>query len=110
MENKLLESFTTGIRISLRGEDFFIKNCKEGDNNNLLLEVEGISELVKGHSFVFDTGLDSEITTIEPGNTKLISDSSNSYRKTKLYIETIVRNSSFFSNLYGVSSPKLCFE
>jgi superfamily II DNA/RNA helicase len=98
MDNKLIEIFTPGMRISLRGEDFFIKNCKEGDNKNLILEVEGISELVKGRSFIFDTGLDVDITTIEPGNTKLLADTSNSYRKTKLYIETIVRNSSFFSN------------
>ena len=41
-------NFTTGQRISTRGEDFIITNTHTNYDDSYLLEVEGISELVKG--------------------------------------------------------------
>lgn len=92
------KNFTYGLRISVRGEDFFITEVDTGEQNNFLLKVEGISELVKNQRFIFDTALDKKIEVIRPENTLLKADTSPSYRKTKLFIETVLRNSSFFSN------------
>lgn len=54
--------------------------------------MEGISELVKGRKFVFDTQLDAEIRLLDPVNTELVVDTDYGYRKTKLFLETQLRN------------------
>ncbi|MGB0931645.1 MAG: SNF2-related protein, partial [Chitinophagales bacterium] len=93
-------NFTQGTRISLRGEDFLIKKVENNYNNKQLLFTEGISELVKGKRFIFDTDIDKpeNIQVLHPENTRLVADNDTAYRRTKLYIETVIRNSSYFSN------------
>ena len=82
---------TPGIRISLRGEDFIVTN-RERD----IIDVEGISELVYGQSFQFDLRLEN-YRVIQPEETELQADDSTHYRQTKLFLETIFRNSSHYS-------------
>lgn len=90
-----------GVRLSLRGEDFLVTKVKvnETDKTNIIF-TEGISDLVKGKRYIFDSKIDS-ITNdniLNPINTKLIVDNgSNGYQKTKLFIETHIRNSSSIS-------------
>ena len=57
--------YTPGQRISTRSEDFII-NESIRDGENWILKVEGISELVKGQRFVFDTNIDKEIRISDP--------------------------------------------
>jgi SNF2 family DNA or RNA helicase len=91
------QTFTPGIRITNRGEDFLITNVIENYDHTYILEVEGISELVKGRRYKFDTAIDKEIQVLDPINTKLVADTDNGYRKTKLFLETHIRNSTSFS-------------
>jgi ERCC4-related helicase len=85
------KNVTPGIRISLRGEDFIVTN-RERD----IIDVEGISELVYGQSFQFDLRLEN-YRVIQPEETRLEADDSTHYRQTKLFLETIFRNSSHYS-------------
>ena len=94
--------FVPGIRITARGEDFLITKAEE-DGGSFLLDVEGISELVKGKRFKFDTRLDSDIRVLDPVNTELQADTDNSYRKTKLFLETHLRNSSSYSDRINIA-------
>ena len=73
-----------GDRISVRGEDFLITDVKDNYQHSKLLYTEGISELVKGRRFIFDTALENGIQVIDPANTRLIADTTNGYLKTKL--------------------------
>jgi len=82
---------TPGIRINLRGEDFIVTN-RERD----IIDAEGISELVYGQSFQFDLRLE-DYRVIQPEETELQADNSSHYRQTKLFLETIFRNSSHYS-------------
>ena len=52
--------------------------------------------MVKGMRFTFDLSLE-QYEVIKPEATKLVADNSNGYRKTKLFIETILHNSSSYS-------------
>ena len=79
------------MRISLREEDFLVTHVEKE-----IIEAEGITELVKGMRFTFDLCLE-EYEVIRPEATKLVADNSNGYRKTKLFIETILHNSSSYS-------------
>ena len=90
--------FVPGVRVMVRGEDFLIRNVRDlgstGENKNIghLLYVEGLSELVKGKQFIFDTSIDKDIQVLDPINTELVADTQQGYRKMKLYLETQLRN------------------
>lgn len=90
-------NFTIGQRITTRDEDFIINDIQE-NNGAHILKVEGISELVKGKHFIFDTRIDNDIKVLNPALTTLIPDEDYGYRKTKLFIENQIRNSSVYSN------------
>ena len=51
-------NLTIGQRISTRGEDFIITNSNANFDGSWLLEAEGISELVKGKRFSFDSNIE----------------------------------------------------
>ncbi|MFA8451905.1 MAG: helicase-related protein [Bacteroidales bacterium] len=88
----------TGARIDTRGENFLITDIKENYDGTFLIDAEGISELVKGKSFKFDTRIDTDIQVVDPTNTRLIPDTDYGYRRTKLFLETQLRHSSNYSN------------
>ena len=97
-------NLTIGQRISTRGEDFIITNSNANFDGSWLLEAEGISELVKGKRFSFDSNIDSDIKPIDPKNTKLLADNDSGYRKTKLFLETQIRNAAVFSEKITIAN------
>jgi SNF2 family DNA or RNA helicase len=97
-------NLTIGQRISTRGEDFIITNSNANYDGTWLLEAEGISELVKGKRFTFDSTIDSDIKPIDPNHAKLIADNDSGYRKTKLFLETQIRNAAVFSEKITIAN------
>lgn len=93
-----------GQRITTRGEDFLITDVVTNKDGSFIIDVEGISELVKGKKFCFDTSIDIEIKTVDSVLTKFIADDNAGYRKTKLYVETHIRNSTLFSDKIAIAS------
>lgn len=92
-----MSSIVTGARIGTRGEDFLVTEIKENYDGTFLIEAEGISELVKGKSFKFDTRIDSDIEVLDPAKTKFVADADFGYRRTKLFLETQLRHSTNYS-------------
>lgn len=95
---------TIGQRISTRGEDFIITDTKINYDGSALIDVEGISELVKGKRFSFDTKLDTDIKAVDPLTTSLEADTDTGYRKTKLFLETQLRNAAFISDKITIAN------
>lgn len=91
-------NLTIGQRISTRGEDFLIIDTKTNHDGTFIVHAEGISELVKSKRFYFDTAIDLEIKPLDPAKTDLIPDTDTGYRRTKLFLETQIRNAAFFSD------------
>ncbi|RYM34810.1 DEAD/DEAH box helicase [Brumimicrobium glaciale] len=97
-------NLTAGQRITTRGEDFLITDLVTNQDGSFIIDVEGISELVKGKKFCFDTSIDKDIKPVDPINTKFIADTATGYRKSKLYIETHIRNSTIFSDKIAIAN------
>lgn len=87
-----IQKYAVGMRISTRGEDFLINNIP----NQFLLDVEGVSELVRGKQFKFDIRLEQNIEILNPVNTRLVPDTDVGYRRTLLFLETQLRNSTHY--------------
>lgn len=97
-------NLSVGQRITTRGEDFLITTILNNTDGSQLLSVEGISELVKGKRFAFDTKIDDQIKPVNPNDTVFIADEESGYRKTKLYIETHIRNSTIYSDKISIAT------
>ena len=93
------QQYAVGMRITTRGEDFLINNI----SNQFLLDVEGISELVRGKQFKFDTRIEQNIEILNPVNTRLMADTDVGYRRTRLFLETQLRNSTHYSKKISIA-------
>lgn len=87
------KSFAPGARIEVRDAEWRIKRVDQTSDNSYLLSCDGLSELVNGREAYFLTNLEKNIRVLQPEDTQLIDDSSDSYRASRLYIDTLMRRS-----------------
>lgn len=83
--------YAPGMRIIVRGEEWIIKRVERNSLGNQTLQVVGISSLVKDYESRFMTDIEKEIEIVDPAKVKLIPDDSAFFKKSKLYIESHLR-------------------
>ena len=54
--------------------------------------------------FTLDTKIDNQIKAVDPNDTIFIADTEGGYRKSKLYIETHIRNSTIYSDKITIAT------
>jgi hypothetical protein len=83
-------SFAPGARIVVRDEEWMVRRTEKATPGGHAVHVIGTSELVRGTDAIFLTDLD-RITELAPEATALTTDDSPQYRRTRLYLEALLR-------------------
>jgi hypothetical protein len=79
-----------GTRVVVRDEEWLLRNVRETKSDGLRVEVTGISDLVRDQDAVFFEQLD-DIEPVDPANTRLVPDNSSGFRKSRLWLEALLR-------------------
>lgn len=83
-------SFAPGARLLIRDEEWIVKAVLPTNTGGKAIRVVGLSELVRNHEAVFLTELD-KVVELKPEETKLVPDDSPQYRRSRLYVESLLR-------------------
>ena len=86
------EAFAPGLRVEIRDAEWVVKRADLTSNGTHSVLVTGISELVRSREARFLTELD-EIKPLHPEDTELVPDSSSQFADTRLYLESLLRQS-----------------
>ena len=84
--------YAPGARVEVRDEEWMVRRVEPSATGGHALTVVGVSELVRGTEAIFLDGLDT-VTVLDPRQTVLEADRSPGYRKTRLYLESLLRQS-----------------
>jgi hypothetical protein len=84
--------YAPGARLEIRDEEWMVRQVQPSATGGQALTVVGVSELVRGQEAIFLDRLE-HVTVLDPRDTKLESDRSPGYRKTRLYLESLLRQS-----------------
>ena len=79
-----------GARLLIRDEEWLVKSALPIRSGGAAVRVVGLSELVCHHEAVFLTELD-RIVELKPEETTLVGDDSPQYRRSRLYLESLLR-------------------
>lgn len=84
--------FAPGARVEIRDCEWIVRRADPVDEGGYLLTVDGLSELVQGKTSKFLTDIEQDnIRLLDPAETKLEQDTSPSFEKSRLFIETQLR-------------------
>ncbi|MFI9002944.1 DEAD/DEAH box helicase [Streptomyces sp. NPDC053541] len=84
------EQFPAGAQVLVRDEVWLVRNAVPTADDGTRVEVVGVSDFVRDQEAVFFTGLDT-VELIDPRDTRLIADDSPTYRRSRLFLEAVLR-------------------
>ncbi|MFI6278935.1 DEAD/DEAH box helicase [Streptomyces sp. NPDC050988] len=76
--------------MEVRDEEWLVRNVTGTDHDGDRLDVVGVSEFVRDQEAVFFTALD-DVQLMDPRRTKLIADDSPTFRRSRLFLEAVLR-------------------
>lgn len=86
-------AFAPGARVEIRGEEWIVRKAEPTSTGDTAVHVTGLSELVRNKSAIFLTDIDRDMRVLQPEQTELVPDPSPGYRRTRLYLESLLRQS-----------------
>ena len=81
-----------GARVEIRDEEWMVRSVKDSRFGRHAVRVVGVSELVRGKEAIFLSELD-QIRELKPEETALVHDDSPQYRRSRLYLDALLRRS-----------------
>ena len=88
---KTIDTIAPGARVVIRDAEWLVRKVDRTSTGGRALTVVGITELVKDKEAIFLDEIDNNIEVLDPVDTKLIPDTSSSYQKSLLYMESLLR-------------------
>jgi ERCC4-related helicase len=82
--------YAPGARLLIRDEEWLVKSTLPIRTGGAAIRVVGLSELVRNQEAMFLTRLE-RIEELKPEETKLVTDDSPQFRRTRLYLESLLR-------------------
>jgi superfamily II DNA or RNA helicase len=83
-----------GARVIIRDAEWLVRRVDRTSTGSEALSVVGLSELVKDKEAIFLTEIEKEgggIEVMDPAETRLVPDTSSSFRDSLLYVESLLR-------------------
>ncbi|CAL9562065.1 SNF2-related protein [Streptomyces sp. enrichment culture] len=80
-----------GTVIEVRDEEWMVRNSKQLRPGECLIEAVGASDLVRGQEARFLAPTMDRFRILRPEDTKLISDGSQHFRRSRLFLEAVLR-------------------
>ena len=87
---ELLPQIAAGTIVEVRDEEWLVSSVHETPSDGKLVRALGVSSLVRDKSASFFTNLDV-VTPLLPEETTLVADESPNYRRSRLFLEAVVR-------------------
>ncbi|WP_328807783.1 DEAD/DEAH box helicase [Nonomuraea antri] len=88
--------------MQIRDELWLVRQCTGTDHDGWMVEVSGISPFVRGMDAVFYDRLDA-IQELDPRETKLVPDDSPNHRRSRLFLEAIIRKTFLPQTEHGLA-------
>ncbi|NAZ74030.1 DEAD/DEAH box helicase family protein [Kineococcus sp. T13] len=87
------DSFTgsPGSVVEVRDEEWLVTGVERA-TDGWFVQVQGLTELVRDTSAVFSTALD-DVVVVDPKAATVVADDSPGYRRTRLWLESVLRKS-----------------
>lgn len=85
------ETLAPGARVLIRDAEWLVRKVDRTSTGGQALAVVGLSELVKDKKSTFLTEIEDSVQILDPVKTELVADDSSNYRKSLLYIESLLR-------------------
>ncbi|MFH8613807.1 SNF2-related protein [Streptomyces sp. NPDC017979] len=82
--------FPPGAQILVRDEEWLVRNTTTTDHDGERIEAVGVSEFVRDEEAVFFSGIDA-VELLDPEKTRLVPDGSSYFRRSRLFIEAVLR-------------------
>ncbi|MFF3275209.1 SNF2-related protein [Streptomyces chrestomyceticus] len=82
--------FPPGAQILVRDEEWLVRNTTTTDHDGERIEAVGVSEFVRDEEAVFFSGIDT-VELLDPEKTRLVSDTSSYFRRSRLFLEAVLR-------------------
>lgn len=83
--------YPPGSRVRVRGEEWMVEKTLPLPMGGVAIHAQGLSELVRHHKAVFLSEIEERIDVLNPEDTQLVADDSPAYRRTRLFLETLLR-------------------
>ncbi|MER5211562.1 SNF2-related protein [Streptomyces sp. NPDC002838] len=82
--------YPPGAQILVRDEEWLVKQVKPATPDGDMIEALGVSEFVRDEEAVFFTRID-KVELLNPEDTRLVSDTSSYFRRSRLFLEAVLR-------------------
>ena len=80
-----------GARLFIRDQEWVVRGTKRTLNNDYIIQVTGLTPLVRDSQWQFLQGREKTIIEVNPNETKLVHDQSPNYLAARLHIESLLR-------------------